>query len=96
MLLMHIVGARPNFMKAAPVLAAAASCPEFTQLLVHTGQHYDDNMSKIFFRDLELPTPDVNLEVGSGPIRPKLPRSCCVSSAYCWNTSLKSCWSMAM
>jgi UDP-N-acetylglucosamine 2-epimerase (non-hydrolysing) len=66
MLLMHIVGARPNFMKAAPVLGAAERYPEFTQLLVHTGQHYDDNMSEVFFRDLELPKPDVNLEVGSG------------------------------
>jgi UDP-N-acetylglucosamine 2-epimerase (non-hydrolysing) len=66
MQLMHIVGARPNFMKAAPVLAAAAQCAEMTQLLVHTGQHYDDNMSRVFFRDLGLPMPDVNLEVGSG------------------------------
>jgi UDP-N-acetylglucosamine 2-epimerase (non-hydrolysing) len=65
-LLMHIVGARPNFMKAAPVLAAAEKCAEFAQLLVHTGQHYDDNMSEVFFRDLGLPKPDVNLEVGSG------------------------------
>jgi UDP-N-acetylglucosamine 2-epimerase (non-hydrolysing) len=64
--LMHVVGARPNFMKAAPVLAAAAKHPEFTQLLVHTGQHYDDSMSRVFFRDLGLSTPDVNLEVGSG------------------------------
>lgn len=66
MLLMHIVGARPNFMKAAPVQAALNTCPTFTQLLVHTGQHYDDNMSQVFFRDLGLPTPDVNLGVGSG------------------------------
>jgi len=66
MQLMHVVGARPNFMKAAPVLAAAEKYSEFTQLLVHTGQHYDDNMSQIFFRDLELPAPDLNLEVGSG------------------------------
>jgi UDP-N-acetylglucosamine 2-epimerase (non-hydrolysing) len=66
MLLMHIVGARPNFMKVAPVLAASAKYPDFRQLLVHTGQHYDENMSQIFFRDLGLPRPDVNLEVGSG------------------------------
>ncbi len=66
MLLMHIVGARPNFMKAAPVRAALEGCPTFTQLIVHTGQHYDDNMSQVFFRDLGLPRPDVNLEVGSG------------------------------
>ena len=66
MLLMHIVGARPNFMKAAPVLAAVEKCLGFTQLLIHTGQHYDDNMSQVFFRDLGLPMPDVNLGVGSG------------------------------
>jgi UDP-N-acetylglucosamine 2-epimerase (non-hydrolysing) len=66
MQLMHVVGARPNFMKVAPVLAAAAKYPEFTQLLVHTGQHYDDNMSRVFFRNFDLPMPDVNLEVGSG------------------------------
>jgi UDP-N-acetylglucosamine 2-epimerase (non-hydrolysing) len=66
MQLMHVVGARPNFMKAAPVLAAAEKCPELRQLLVHTGQHYDDNMSQVFFRDLGLPAPDLNLEVGSG------------------------------
>jgi UDP-N-acetylglucosamine 2-epimerase (non-hydrolysing) len=66
MLAVHIVGARPNFMKAAPVLRALKHYPAFTQMLVHTGQHYDDNMSQVFFRDLDLPVPDVNLEVGSG------------------------------
>jgi UDP-N-acetylglucosamine 2-epimerase (non-hydrolysing) len=64
--LMHIVGARPNFMKAGPVLDALAQYDHVTQLLVHTGQHYDDNMSEIFFKQLGLPEPDVNLEVGSG------------------------------
>jgi UDP-N-acetylglucosamine 2-epimerase (non-hydrolysing) len=63
---MHVVGARPNFMKAAPVRAALEAYPTLTQLLVHTGQHYDENMSQVFFRDLDLPRPDVNLEVGSG------------------------------
>ena len=65
--IMHVVGARPNFMKIAPVIEALAARPgEFQQLLVHTGQHYDANMSDIFFRELALPTPDINLEVGSG------------------------------
>lgn len=64
--IVHIVGARPNFMKAAPVLAALADTGKFSQVLVHTGQHYDENMSDIFFRQLGLPQPDVNLEVGSG------------------------------
>lgn len=65
-LLMHVVGARPNFMKAAPVIAAVAARPGAAQLLVHTGQHYDANMSEIFFEQLGLPRPDINLEIGSG------------------------------
>src|SRR5579859_4370803 len=66
-LLIHVVGARPNFMKAAPVLAAIAKiAPEVTQRLVHTGQHYDANMSDVFFTELGLPAPDVNLDVKSG------------------------------
>lgn len=66
MKIFHIVGARPNFMKAAPVIAALAKKDNLAQLLVHTGQHYDANMSDIFFRQLGLPEPDVNLEAGSG------------------------------
>lgn len=62
----HVVGARPNFMKVAPVMAALAKRPHWRQTLVHTGQHYDDNMSKVFFDELEIPKPDVNLDVGSG------------------------------
>jgi UDP-N-acetylglucosamine 2-epimerase (non-hydrolysing) len=62
---LHVVGARPNFMKAAPVLSALAR-RGLRQTLVHTGQHYDANMSDVFFQQLELPAPDVNLEVGSG------------------------------
>ena len=61
--LLHVVGARPNFMKAAPVIAAAQ---RVRQVLVHTGQHYDQAMSQAFFTDLELPEPDENLGVGSG------------------------------
>lgn len=64
MLIMSIVGARPNFMKVAPVMAALDALGE-RQLLVHTGQHYDANMSKIFFEELALPEPDVYLGVGS-------------------------------
>src|SRR5579862_1487444 len=60
-----IAGARPNFMKLAPLFRAFASAPEFDPVLVHTGQHYDDKMSGQFFRDLGLPTPAHNLEVGS-------------------------------
>lgn len=63
--IIHIVGARPNFMKAAPVYFAIKERGVFEQLLVHTGQHYDEKMSDIFFRQLGMPEPDINLEVGS-------------------------------
>jgi UDP-N-acetylglucosamine 2-epimerase (non-hydrolysing) len=63
----NVVGARPNFMKIAPIVAELGRRPrEFEQLLVHTGQHYDEAMSDAFFEDLGIPRPDVNLEVGSG------------------------------
>ena len=64
--ILHVVGARPNFMKAAPVLRALNAQPGARQTLVHTGQHYDPAMSDVFFRQLEMPQPDCNLEVGSG------------------------------
>lgn len=64
--IIHIVGARPNFMKAAPVIAAIDRRGSVEQKLIHTGQHYDANMSDIFFQQLGLPPPDINLEVGSG------------------------------
>jgi UDP-N-acetylglucosamine 2-epimerase (non-hydrolysing) len=64
---MCIVGARPNFMKMAPILRALADHdPPLPALLVHTGQHYDASMSDQLFADLRLPRPDINLEVGSG------------------------------
>jgi UDP-N-acetylglucosamine 2-epimerase (non-hydrolysing) len=64
---LHLVGARPNFMKIAPVMAEIARYGEqFQQILVHTGQHYDEKMSTVFFDELGLPKPEVNLEVGSG------------------------------
>jgi UDP-N-acetylglucosamine 2-epimerase (non-hydrolysing) len=61
----HVVGARPNFMKVAPVYAAARA-RGLQQTLIHTGQHYDEKMSDVFFDELRLPRPDVNLNVGSG------------------------------
>jgi UDP-N-acetylglucosamine 2-epimerase (non-hydrolysing) len=62
----NVVGARPNFMKIAPIVAEMARRPdEVQQLLVHTGQHYDEAMSDAFFADLGIPRPDINLEVGS-------------------------------
>src|ERR1041384_5988401 len=63
----NVVGARPNFLKVAPVaeVVGGRAC-EFAPLVVHTGQHYDERMSEAFFRDLNLPRPDVYLGVGSG------------------------------
>lgn len=62
--IVHVVGARPNFMKLAPLWRALDG--RAAQRIIHTGQHYDANMSEVFFRQLGLPQPDVNLEVGSG------------------------------
>src|SRR5579864_820924 len=63
--ILHVVGARPNFMKAAPVLHALQDRTGVRQTLVHTGQHYDKNLSDVFFSQLEIPAPDFNLGVGS-------------------------------
>ncbi|RFA25145.1 UDP-N-acetylglucosamine 2-epimerase (non-hydrolyzing) [Alkalilimnicola ehrlichii] len=74
MKLIHVVGARPNFMKVAPIIEAfdeydrqPGRCVPVEQLLVHTGQHYDRAMSELFFEELGMPKPDINLNVGSGP-----------------------------
>jgi len=66
MRIINICGARPNFMKIAPLMRAYRAFPSIEALLVHTGQHYDEKMSQLFFDELEIPRPDVNLEVGSG------------------------------
>jgi UDP-N-acetylglucosamine 2-epimerase (non-hydrolysing) len=66
MKIISVVGARPNFMKIAPLMRELARHPDFDHLLVHTGQHYDPTMSDVFFSDLKLPEPDVHLGVGSG------------------------------
>ena len=60
-----VAGARPNFMKVAPIMEAARAADAITATLVHTGQHYDEHMSAQFFRDLGMPQPDLHLEVGS-------------------------------
>ncbi len=74
MKIMHVVGARPNFMKVAPIIESfkdynriAEPGLRVEQILVHTGQHYDRSMSALFFDNLNLPRPDINLAVGSGP-----------------------------
>jgi len=66
MKVVSIVGARPQFIKAAPV-GKALRAVGHTEVLVHTGQHYDDEMSAVFFREMEIPVPDYNLGIGSGP-----------------------------
>jgi UDP-N-acetylglucosamine 2-epimerase (non-hydrolysing) len=63
--IINIVGARPNLMKIAPLMEAYRGHPAIEPLLVHTGQHYDANMSQLFFEQLGIPKPDLNLEVGS-------------------------------
>jgi UDP-N-acetylglucosamine 2-epimerase (non-hydrolysing) len=63
--LLHVVGARPNFPKLAPVHRAGRAVRGITQVVVHTGQHYDEGLSGAFFRDLGIPAPDINLDVGS-------------------------------
>jgi len=66
MKILNVVGARPNFMKIAPLMAEYSRHRDIQTILVHTGQHYDEIMSNLFFRELGIPEPDINLEVGSG------------------------------
>ena len=65
MKILAVVGARPNFVKIAPIMAELAEYPYITTTLVHTGQHYDAQMSDSFFANLEIPRPDTNLKVQS-------------------------------
>jgi UDP-N-acetylglucosamine 2-epimerase (non-hydrolysing) len=64
--IINTVGARPNLPKIAPLIREMRRHPEIEPMLVHTGQHYDDTLSEVFFRQMGIPAPDVNLEVGSG------------------------------
>lgn len=71
-LIVHVVGARPNFVKAAPVINSINDLDEdIEQLLIHTGQHYDKNLSEVFFSALKMPKPDVNLKIGSSRMQAK-------------------------
>ncbi len=65
MRVLSVVGARPQFVKLAPIAQALADSGD-EHVIVHTGQHYDVAMSDVFFRDLNIPAPDVHLGVGSG------------------------------
>ena len=62
----NIVGARPNLMKVAPIIAEMRRFRDIEPLLIHTGQHYNNNMSEVFFKELGIPQPNYNLGVGSG------------------------------
>src|SRR4051812_36647457 len=66
MRILSVVGTRPNFMKVAPIIKALDGRPAVRHVLVHTGQHYDERMSGSFFSDLGMPSPDFELNVGSG------------------------------
>ena len=66
MKIVNVVGARPNFIKIAPIVEEMRKAPHMEGVLVHTGQHYDEGMSDVFFRELGIPVPDVYLGVGSG------------------------------
>ena len=68
----HVVGARPNFIKAAPVIHNIEKLSgDIQQILIHTGQHYDKNLSEVFFNALKMPKPDVNLKIGSSRMQAK-------------------------
>src|SRR3984957_1543557 len=66
MKIVAVAGARPNFMKIAPLMWELRRRPGVSSYLVHTGQHYDERMSKLFFEELNIPRPDIDLGVGSG------------------------------
>ncbi|MDP7024006.1 MAG: UDP-N-acetylglucosamine 2-epimerase, partial [Kiritimatiellia bacterium] len=66
MKILTVVGARPQFIKAATVSRVVGECSGITEVLVHTGQHFDHNMSRVFFDELHLPRPDYNLGIGGG------------------------------
>ena len=66
MKVLNVVGARPNFIKIAPIVEQMKTTPEIHGMLVHTGQHYDQGMSDIFFQELGIPRPEIHLGVGSG------------------------------
>lgn len=85
--ILHVVGARPNFMKAAPVLRALRAYPEVRQSLVHTGQHYDAAMSDVFFQQLGMPAPTAISESAPAPTLSKPPLSCRHSSPFCKSAS---------
>ena len=81
--IVSVVGTRPNFMKVAPVIRSLSERGGFDHVLIHTGQHYDDVMSRVFFEELRMPQPDVYLGIGSG--------SHTAQTARCWKAWSPSC-----
>jgi hypothetical protein len=79
-------------MKVAPIVAELRKSSDFATPIVHTGQHYDDKLSRVFFDDLGMPPPDVNLNVGS-VMHSRLLPSWLHSSRSCWNVGRTSSWS---
>ncbi|MBT6439505.1 MAG: UDP-N-acetylglucosamine 2-epimerase (non-hydrolyzing), partial [Flavobacteriales bacterium] len=65
MKILTVVGARPQFVKAAALSRALAKYPEIEEIIVHTGQHFDENMSDVFFEEMQIPKPKYNLDVNS-------------------------------
>jgi UDP-N-acetylglucosamine 2-epimerase (non-hydrolysing) len=66
MRILNVVGARPNLIKIAPLIEEMNRHPEIESILLHTGQHYDDSLSRVFFDELTIAEPDIYLGVGSG------------------------------
>ena len=90
MKVLSVVGARPQFVKLAPV-AEAFAATDHQHVIVHTGQHYDKNMSDVFFADLRIPDPDVHLGVGSGSHGSRPARCCPRWTPYWTSTSRTGC-----
>jgi UDP-N-acetylglucosamine 2-epimerase (non-hydrolysing) len=83
-----IAGARPNFVKVAPLMEALKKAKDVQPILVHTGQHYDHLMSAAFFQDLEMPSPDIYLKVGSGTHAEQTARILLAFEDYLLNNSV--------
>ena len=95
--IMNVVGARPNFMKIAPIQREMQKkSDKFEPLLVHTGQHYDEKMSKLFFDDLQLPQPDIYLGVGSGSHAQQTAKIMVDFEKVCQEQNRIWCWWSAM
>jgi UDP-N-acetylglucosamine 2-epimerase (non-hydrolysing) len=87
--IVQVIGARPNYMKIAPLMEALRG--SFRQILVNTGQHYDDAMTRAFVRDLGLPTPDYDLGIGSASHAVQTARV--MSSRRCASPNIPISWS---